>query len=72
MKNLLFGLALVAGICSCSTQKDSMSDASKANAVKPECAGSCEAGKEGCCSEKAKEGTCTEGKVCPMAGKVQG
>lgn len=81
MKNLLLGLALVAGICSCSTQKDSMSDATPATGMKADCTGACEAGKEGCCSEKAKEGTCSEKakegtcsetKVCPMTGKVQG
>ena len=69
MKNLLLGLALVAGGCACSTQKDSMSDATPAAGAKVECKDACEAGKSECCSEKAKEG---EAKVCPATGKVQG
>lgn len=71
MKNLLLGLALVAGVCACSSpnKKDSMSDATPANGAKVECKGACEAGKSECCNEKAKDG---EAKTCPMAGKVQG
>ena len=65
MKNLLFGFALVA-CCACSSQKNSVSDGTPAAGAKTECTGACEAGKAGCCSEKAKEG-----KTCPMAGKVQ-
>ena len=68
MKNLLLGLAMVAGVCACSSQKNSVSDASKANGAKPECTGACEAGKAGCCSEKAG----ADAKVCPEMKKVQG
>lgn len=71
MKNLLIGLALVAGVCSCSSQKNSVSDANSANGAKVECSGACEAGKSECCAEKAA-GSCSEAKVCPMTGKVQG
>lgn len=72
MKNLLLGLALVAGVSACSTpQKNSVSDAEKANGAKVECTGTCEAGKSECCSEKAAA-SCSEAKVCPMTGKVQG
>lgn len=68
MKNLLLGLAMVAGCCACSSQKNSVSDATTAKGAKPECTGSCEAGKAGCCSEKAG----AEAKECPAMKKVQG
>lgn len=71
MKNLLLGLALVACATACSSQKNSVSDAAPATGAKAECAGACEAGKSECCDEKAAS-TCTEAKVCPMTGKVQG
>ena len=71
MKKLLLGLALAAGVCACASQKDSVSDATKANGAKVECQGACEGSKSECCSEKAK-GTCTEGKTCPGMTKVQG
>ena len=68
MKNFLLGLAMVAGVCACSSQKNSVSDAAPAAGAKPECAGACEAGKGACCSEKAG----AEAKTCPVTGKVQG
>jgi len=70
MKNLLLGLALVACATACSSQKNSVSDAAPATGAKAECVGG-EASKSGCCDEKAAS-TCTEAKVCPMTGKVQG
>ncbi len=70
MKNLLLGLALVATVAACSSQKNAVSDATPASGAKVEgCAGSCEAGKSECCDEKAKG---AEAKTCPMSGKVQG
>jgi hypothetical protein len=71
MKNLLFGLALVAFATACSSQKNSVSDANTATGAKVECAGACDAGKSECCEEKAAS-SCSEAKVCPMTGKVQG
>ncbi|HUR27587.1 MAG TPA: hypothetical protein VM509_05325 [Planctomycetota bacterium] len=68
MKNLVLGLALVAGICACSTpaQKNAVSDG--ATGAKPEaCAGSCEGAKASCCEEKAGEA-----KTCTGMKKVQG
>lgn len=70
MKNLLLGLALVAGVCACSSQKNAVSDATPANGAKMECSG--EAGKKECCDEKAKAACEGEAKTCPMTGKVQG
>jgi hypothetical protein len=70
MKNLLLGLALVATVAACSSQKNSVSDATPATGAKAECAGSCEgATKSECCDEKAAG---AEAKTCPMTGKVQG
>ncbi|MBK8177655.1 MAG: hypothetical protein IPK67_01855 [Planctomycetes bacterium] len=72
MKNLLLGLALVAGASACSSQKNSVSDAAPATGAKVECKEACEAGKSECCDEKAKAACEGEAKVCPMSGKVQG
>ena len=69
MKNFLVCLALVATVAACSSQKNSVSDATPATGAKAECAGSCEAAKTECCDEKAKG---AEAKTCPMSGKVQG
>ena len=68
MKNLLLGLAMVAGVCACSSQKNSVSDAAPAKGAKTECPGACDATKAGCCSEKAG----AEAKECPEMKKVQG
>ncbi|MEO6709171.1 MAG: hypothetical protein ABI054_10800 [Planctomycetota bacterium] len=68
MKNLLLGLAMVAGVCACSSQKNSVSGPAPEAAPKADCSGSCEGSKAPCCSEKAG----TDAKVCPMSGKVQG
>ncbi|HTF89797.1 MAG TPA: hypothetical protein VK843_15395 [Planctomycetota bacterium] len=75
MKNLLLGLAMVAGVCACSSQKNSVSGPAPEAAPKADCSGSCEGSKAPCCSEKAAgcaDKASTDGKVCPMSGKVQG
>lgn len=71
MKNLILGLALVAGVCACSSPsaKNSVSDGAPAAGANVECTGTCEGAKADCCSEKAAG---AEAKTCPMTGKVQG
>lgn len=68
MKNLILGLALVVGVCACSTpaQKNAVSDGAATGAKTEGCAGACEGAKAPCCEEKAGEA-----KTCPGM-KVQG